>query len=231
MTIDPKLADLPANVGAAAQARRLYQHVCNGGAVTPQDICRIVATIEKMEAALAASSNFTAGDMADAAAGGFERGALAQQEPVVPSVWMVGDHVFESESEAIEEIRQWGPSGSIAVPLYAAPPAAQADTLSERMQQKCSDWGTYWRAPDAHGVILSVEQASELLRDVLLVDVEIKPGAPAVDLEQFDAAVEAELRRVSSVEYRSDKICEHFAGELRKRLIDQQAGKGMPHGK
>jgi hypothetical protein len=56
MTTDTKLADLPANVGAAAQARRLYQHVCNGGAVTPQDICRIVATIEKLEAALARQS-------------------------------------------------------------------------------------------------------------------------------------------------------------------------------
>lgn len=53
MTTETKLADLPANVGAAAQARRLYQHVCNGGAVTPQDICRIVATIEKLESALA----------------------------------------------------------------------------------------------------------------------------------------------------------------------------------
>lgn len=53
MTTDTKLADLPANVGAAAQARRLYQHVCNGGAVTPRDISHMVATIEKLEAALA----------------------------------------------------------------------------------------------------------------------------------------------------------------------------------
>lgn len=52
-------------------------------------------------------------------------------------------------------------------------------TLSDRLQLKCSGWGTYWRAPDAHGVILNIEQASELLRDALGVEVEIKSAAPA----------------------------------------------------
>lgn len=51
----------------------------------------------------------------------------------------------------------------------------------ECLQQKCSDWGTYWRAPDAHGVKLSIEQAVELLQDALNVEVEIKLAArPAV---------------------------------------------------
>ena len=53
-----------------------------------------------------------------------------------------------------------------------------ADTLCKRLQQQCSDWGTYWRAPDAHGVILSIEQASELLQEALGVEVEIPaPGS------------------------------------------------------
>lgn len=47
------------------------------------------------------------------------------------------------------------------------------DGLCERLQRKCSEWGTYWRAPDAHGVNLSREQALELLRDALGVEVEI----------------------------------------------------------
>ena len=33
--------------------------------------------------------------------------------------WMVGDEAFPSESLAIEEVRQWGPSGSIAKPVYS----------------------------------------------------------------------------------------------------------------
>ncbi len=48
-----------------------------------------------------------------------------------------------------------------------------------RLQQKCSDWGTYWRAPDAHGVKLTTEQAVELLQDALGVEVEIDTGISA----------------------------------------------------
>ncbi len=60
--------------------------------------------------------------------------------------------------------------------------AAPTPTLTTRLQQQCSDWGVYWRAPDAHGVELSIEQAAELLRDALGVEVEIgreraAPGA------------------------------------------------------
>lgn len=43
------------------------------------------------------------------------------------------------------------------------------------LQRRCVDWGAYWRAPDAHGVHLTSEQAVELLRDVLGVEVEIAP--------------------------------------------------------
>lgn len=68
------------------------------------------------------------------------------------------------------------PPGKCAMP--AAPEApAQANNLTAELQQRCSDWGVYWRAPDAHGVVLTVDQATELLRDALGVEVEVK--APA----------------------------------------------------
>ena len=54
---------------------------------------------------------------------------------------------------------------------------ALPDTLTSRLQQQCTDWGTYWRAPDAHGVELTPEQALQLLRTALGVEVEIKTPA------------------------------------------------------
>ncbi len=64
--------------------------------------------------------------------------------------------------------------------LYAAAPAQPQPTLRDELQQKCVDWGVYWRASDAHGVDLTHEQALELLRDALGVEVEIKaqPSSP-----------------------------------------------------
>ncbi len=59
----------------------------------------------------------------------------------------------------------------------AAPSTARAEpTLRERLQRRCTEWGAYWRASDAHGVQLSHEQALELLRDALAVEVEIAPA-------------------------------------------------------
>jgi hypothetical protein len=59
-------------------------------------------------------------------------------------------------------------------PWRAAIEAAVApDTLRVQLQQKCTDWGAYWRASDAHGVDLTRDQALELLRDALGVEVEI----------------------------------------------------------
>jgi hypothetical protein len=80
----------------------------------------------------------------------------------------------------------------------AAPQPASAPTLTERLQQKCSDWGAYWRASDAHGVQLSVEQATELLADALGVEVEIGltvhhlPGTSGDSLEDGIAALIAQ---------------------------------------
>jgi hypothetical protein len=53
-------------------------------------------------------------------------------------------------------------------------PAAQPDAICQQLQQKCSDWGVYWRAPDAHGVELTHDQALELLRYALGVEVDWK---------------------------------------------------------
>lgn len=51
--------------------------------------------------------------------------------------------------------------------------AAISGDLRGSLQKKCYDWGTYWRAADAHGVNLTKEQALEILRDALGVEVEI----------------------------------------------------------
>lgn len=56
----------------------------------------------------------------------------------------------------------------------AAVEEAEPRTLRQQLQQQCSDWGTYWRASDSHGVELSMPQAVELLENALGVEVEIK---------------------------------------------------------
>jgi hypothetical protein len=56
--------------------------------------------------------------------------------------------------------------------LYLSP----KQCVQERWQDRCLEIGfKYWRAPDAHGVTCTQEQALELLREVLAVEVEIKP--------------------------------------------------------
>lgn len=66
-------------------------------------------------------------------------------------------------------------NGRAAEPV---PAPVQPDTLSQQLQRRCVEMGTYWRAPDAHGVNLTIEQATELLRDALGVEVDI--AAPPV---------------------------------------------------
>jgi hypothetical protein len=56
-------------------------------------------------------------------------------------------------------------------------PITDPETLTEQLQRQCVEWGAYWRAPDAHGVELTPEQALQLLRTALGVEVEIKPPA------------------------------------------------------
>lgn len=61
--------------------------------------------------------------------------------------------------------------------LREAPAQAQ-QSMTHELQQQCSDWGVYWRASDAHGVDLSMEQAEELLRRALGVEVAIAKAKP-----------------------------------------------------
>lgn len=58
--------------------------------------------------------------------------------------------------------------------------------LCVELQRQCVYWNVYWRAPDAHGVTLSVEQALELLRKALGVEVEIV--LPSQDQDILDRA-------------------------------------------
>lgn len=60
--------------------------------------------------------------------------------------------------------------------------------LREELQRQCYDWGTYWRAPDSHGVELSHAQAVELLENALGVEVEIKDTSLIADGDAKDAA-------------------------------------------
>lgn len=80
------------------------------------------------------------------------------------------DSTGSSDGTVSSEVR-----GDVALAL----PLVAPDTLRKALQRKCSDWGTYWRAPDSHGVELSQEQALELLQDALGVEVEI--AAPGSD--------------------------------------------------
>jgi hypothetical protein len=54
-----------------------------------------------------------------------------------------------------------------------AAPQAVPDTLCKQLQRKCCDMGVYWRASDAHGVDVTPDQAAELLREALAVEVNI----------------------------------------------------------
>lgn len=59
---------------------------------------------------------------------------------------------------------------------------------------------------------------------------ELEAAAPALSagvVEAFDAAVAAELPRVSHVQYDSHEICKHFAGEVRKRLPQHPAAPSV----
>lgn len=68
-----------------------------------------------------------------------------------------------------------------------------------RLQQKCSDWGTYWRASDAHGVKLTTDQAVELLQDALGVEVEIDTGISDAIVAKEKAELELGQIKAESV--------------------------------
>ncbi|NDZ11541.1 hypothetical protein C7T35_01170 [Variovorax sp. WS11] len=71
-------------------------------------------------------------------------------------------------------------ANKLGIPSAVEPVAVmEADTLRSQLQKQCSEWGTYWRASDSHGVELTKPQAIELLGNALGVEVEIKDNGCA----------------------------------------------------
>jgi hypothetical protein len=128
--------------------------------------------------------------------------------------WKASDASKRNDMEA--QVEGWISGIDDLYRLYdesaATPTAPQvqppADTLCQQLQQRCSDWGVYWRASDAHGVDLTLDQALELLRDALGVEVEIKAAAQVQPVDE-----RAAFERVAI-----GLVCERVA--LRRMLDD-----------
>lgn len=65
--------------------------------------------------------------------------------------WRVGNEVYPSEAEAVEAIRQWGPSGAIVEPLYTHPALG---VVSDAMVEAACEsyWGGGWQEPEHEGI-------------------------------------------------------------------------------
>ena len=94
-----------------------------------------------------------------------------------------GNAMYWQDADLAEQIA--GRFSLVLAALSAAPAgdpvAPQRQSLRIELQEQCVEWSAYWRAPDAHGVELTHEQATELLRRALGVEVEVLPvlAAPA----------------------------------------------------
>ncbi len=109
------------------------------------------------------------------------------------------------DNDTADIVKEWRERTDAAIAALSGGEAVASKGLRDELQTKCSAWGTYWRAPDAHGVILPIEQATELLRDALAVEVEIT--APRIP--DGCVAVEAGfLRHVASVCRGTVDLCE-----------------------
>lgn len=97
-----------------------------------------------------------------------ELAAAAAQEAVA---WQVGDEFYPSESLAIEAIQQWGPSGAIAIPLYASASAALEAGTVEII-------GRTYLVRDVMAALAKAGYAA------------LVAAAPGIDLEQFREPVE-----------------------------------------
>lgn len=87
----------------------------------------------------------------------------------------------------------------------------------DRLQQKCSDWGTYWRESDAHGVNLNIGQAIEILQDALGVEVDIYTGLDAAIRERDEAR--AELAGIGVQQFQGVRAQLHEANKRISRLV------------
>lgn len=114
---------------------------------------------------------------------------IAQPEPVAG--WkMVPTEPTEDMLFAAEMSQPRGYRALYEVMVAASPPPAQPvneqPDLVLRLQQRCVDWGAYWRAPDDHGVHLTKQQACDLLCTALGVEVEIA-GHPLTACDDNDS--------------------------------------------
>lgn len=143
-------------------------------------------------------NGFTAADMSTAAANGFRDGLAAQPAAAQEAVaWQVGDEFYTSESLAIEGIQQWGPSGAIAIPLYAAPVAAapvDAEELARNRYRPVPDGLIAYRVVAGDGtrsLFSGTKDACNIVARKLteaFLDgayVASTPAAPGIDLAQF----------------------------------------------
>lgn len=126
-----------------------------------------------------AEQHFTADDIADQGARQFEAGyaaAKAEQPAAAPEAvaWQVGDEFYPSESLAIEAIQQWGPSGAIAIPLYAAAPVAAAPgiDLRSRVLRLADKWE---KQAAEHGVRQFTGNDHLLFANELRVQIDASP--------------------------------------------------------
>jgi len=119
------------------------------------------------------------------------------------------DEALKNAAEFIESVHdyEWGSWQDRDALLFqireALAQPEQEPEVFEYLQQKCAKWGVYWRAPDAHGVTISHEQALELLRDALGVEVAITVDAQArqpLSFDDFLKALGAEYRTRAQVD-------------------------------
>lgn len=100
--------------------------------------------------------------------------------------------------------------------------AWQPADLRDGLQRKCVEWDAYWRAPDAHGVVLKVEQATELLADAIGVEVEITNERLHIIAGQRDGAVAQHHRDSATLR----RLCAE-RDSLTVQLKEYQQAAGM----
>lgn len=121
-----------------------------------------------------------------------------------------------------------------AIAALSGGEAVASKGLRDELQTKCSAWGTYWRAPDAHGVILPIEQATELLRDALAVEVEITtpriPDGCVVDAAMVErACIASSLTLWDDPKWDKDGRRDKFRAAMRQALtaaLQPDSGEG-----
>jgi len=106
----------------------------------------------------------------------------AAQEAVA---WQVGDEFYPSESLAIEAIQQWGPSGAIAIPLYAAAPVTAAPAHPRALTASIARLDAFLDGDCAELLTPAQSESAALVLQELKRRMASTPAAPGIDIEQF----------------------------------------------